>query len=398
MPLHLVVLLLLLSPPSAMSLSPVIHDAHDASIMSSAEASTPLQLLNHIMVTAAIDSPSCAPPQVLSRCITLALRLHSAAPSPASVYSDRIHNAIVRRLSALVSSSTLAAAVHVPPSNAASYTSCLTLASSFLSLRLLPLSVKLARVCAIIWPRTPPPPRGSSTNVKECLSSLQQCVADAVSCDASSATQAQYSAHGIITHKLQQPLCALPAVLAYVSIFSRSPTPPLPLIMHGARACVSASLFHCAFLLLSHFPSSSLATSPSTCLVTWTAIMSLHLPPPPFPPHMFTPNCIPLLLLLAQGSHGVGAASFSTLAELWPRALPQTQFRLNVWGQDTKARELIIMQVPVFLILLALLNIYFCHNASSTIESSRNCRYAGEFSSSSSVGREVRSLSHRSSS
>ena len=108
MPLHAVVLLLLLSPPSAMSLSPVIHDAHDVSILSSAEVSSPLQLLNHIIVTAAIDSPSCAPPQVLSRCITLALRLRSAAPSPASVYSDMIHNAIVRRLSALVSPSTLA--------------------------------------------------------------------------------------------------------------------------------------------------------------------------------------------------------------------------------------------------------------------------------------------------
>lgn len=392
MPLHAVVLLLLLSPPSAMSLSPVIHDAHDVSILSSAEVSSPLQLLNHIIVTAAIDSPSCAPPQVLSRCITLALRLRSAAPSPASVYSDMIHNAIVRRLSALVSPSTLAAAVHLPPSNEASYTACLTLSSSYLSLRLLPLSVKLARVCAIMWPGAPPPP----ANVKECLSSLQQCVADAVSCDASSATQAQHSAHGIITHKLQQPLCALPALLAYLSIFSRSPTPPLPLIMHGARACVSASLFHCAFLLLSHFPSSSLATSPPTCLVTWTAIMSLHLPPPPFPPHMFAPNCIPLLLLLALGSHGVGAASFSTLAELWPRALPSSQFRLNVWGQDTKAQELIIMQEPVFLILLALFNILFLSQRLIDFKSSRHCRYAGEFSSSSSVGREVRTLSHRS--
>jgi hypothetical protein len=309
-----------------------------SSSTSSQTSSPPHKFIDDFILTAAIDSPSCALPHILSRCIALALRHRSAAsPSPSGLIS---HAAVSRRLSALVTPSALASAsVHNMPSTSSSYTACLTLASSFLSLRLLPLAVQLARACAVIWPNVPQP----SVNVKTCTASLQRCLIDAITCDASAATQAQHAAHGTITHRLQRPLCALPALLVYLSIFSRSPSPPPPLVMQGAQACVSASLYHCGFLLLTQLRSSS-AKAPSPCLVTWLSIMSLRLLSPSFPSHMFTPNCIPLLLLLAQGDRGVGGAAVHTLASLWPLSVPLSPF---LWSElSGHSRQLSVMQAP----------------------------------------------------
>ena len=310
-------------------------------ISSSTTTSSPPHAIDDFILTAAIDSPSCARPHIMSRCITLALRYHSAAST--SLPNLMSHAAVSRRLSALLSPSALASpTVHTAPSASSSYTACLTLASSFLSLRLLPLAVQLAHACAVMWPNVPPPP----ANVKTCAASLQRCVIDAITCDASAATQAQHAAHGSITHRLQQPLCALPALLVYLSIFSRSPPPPLALVMQGAQACVSASLYNCAFLLLTHLRSSH-AKAPSPCLVTWLSIMSLRLLSPPFPPHMFEPNCIPLLLLLAQGSHGVGGAALHALASQWPHSVPPSPFLWSeLSGHSAAPHQLFVMQAP----------------------------------------------------
>ena len=313
-----------------------------SSTSSSAHTPSPPQhIADDFFSIASIHSASCGPPHVLSRCITLALRLRTST----SLHLPPLisHAAVTGRLSTLLSPSALAAAaVHSTPSTSSSYTACLTLASSLLTLRLLPVAVQLARACAVVWPGSQPP----AANVESCMASLQQCVLDAVTCSASAATQAQHAAHGSITNRLQRPLCALPALLVYLSIFSR-PSPPPALIMQGAQACVSASLFHCGFLLLARLVSTK-SKPPPPCLVTWVSIMSMRLPPPPFPPHMFTPNCIPPLLLLAQGSHGVGGAAAHTLANLWPLHVPPSSFVWSVWGQQpvTAPQQLLVMQVP----------------------------------------------------
>jgi hypothetical protein len=242
-----------------------------------------------------------------------------------------------------------AASVHTSSLTTTSYSICLTLASSFLSLRLLPLAVQLAHACSVLWPDVPPPP----TDLKGCAASLQQCLAAAITCDASPAMQAQHAVTGSITQKLHQPLCALPALLMYVSLFSRMPLPSSSSIMQGARACASSSLFHCAHLLLTRFPANANPASP--CLVTWTAIMSLRLPPPPFPPHMFAPHCIPPLLLLAQGSQGLGGTAAHAMVGLWPRPLPPSPFHWRIYGETTNdavSQRLAVMQAPSPLPLL----------------------------------------------
>ena len=307
----------------------------------------PSRQANSFLVAATIDSPSCAAPHILSRCITLALRLHSSNLS--SFHPIISHTTIASRLSTLLSAPALAASAAIlPPSPSSSYLTCITLASSLLSLRLLPVAVQLAHACAIIWPNVAPP----AANVEACSASLQQCVFDSITCAASAATQAQHAAHGSVTLKLQRPLCALSALLVYSSIFSRSPPAPRTVIFQGAQACVSASLFHCAHLLLTFAStytsatssSSSAASAPSPCLLTWTSIMSLRLSSHPLPPHMFAPNCIPLLLQLAQGSLGVGGEKSSSLASLWPLAAPPSPFPKLVWGDQT--RQLAVMQAP----------------------------------------------------
>jgi hypothetical protein len=306
---------------------------------SSAAPASPQQQLSSFIFAAAIDSPSCAPPRILPRCISLALRLHSTAPSPPTPFIIS-HATVTRRLSTLLTAPAVAAAgAHLPPSPSSSYLACITLASSFLSLRLLPLAVQLAHACTVIWPNVAPP----DANVKACSESLQQCVSDAITCAASASTQAQHAAHGTVAHKLQKPLCALPALLVYLSIFSRSPPAPAAAVTLGARACVFASLFHCAHLLLTLAGYSSAASAASPCLVTWTSIMSLRLQPPPLPPHMFAPNCIPLLLQLAQGNHGVGGVAMRSLTNLWPPSPPPSPFQKLFW--DDATRQLAVMQV-----------------------------------------------------
>lgn len=319
----------------------LLHLLIASAASSSAQTASPQHIADDFFSIASIDSVSCSPPHVLSRCITLALRLRTST----SLHRPPLisHDAVTRRLSSLLSPSALAAAtVHSASSPSSPYTTCLTLASSLFALRLLPVAVQLAHACAVVWPGTQPP----AANVQSCMASLQQCVTDAVTCSAAAATQAQHAAHGSITHTLQRPLCALPALLVYLSIFSR-PSPPPALIMQGAQACVSASLFHCGFLLLARLVSTK-SKPPPPCLVTWVSIMSLRLPPPPLSPHMFAPNCIPPLLLLAQGSHGVGGAAAHTLANLWPLHVPPSLFVWSVWGQQpvTASQRLVVMQVP----------------------------------------------------
>jgi hypothetical protein len=304
------------------------------------------------IIAATLDSPYCTPPLILSRCITLALRMHSASRSSTSPFIIS-HATLTRRLSTLISSRALAdAGAHHSPSTSSSYLVCITLASSLLSLRLVPLAVQLAHACAVFWPRVDihtswPHVAPPAADVKACYESLQQCIAHAITCAASASTQAQHAAHGTVALKLQRPLCALPALLVYLSIFSRSPPAPAAAITHGARACVSVSLFHCAHLLLTLASSSTTAAAPP-CLVTWTSIMSLRLQQHSLPPHMFTPNCIPLLLQLAQGNQGVGGAAASALASLWPISPPASPFQNLVW--DDHAQQLTVMQAPTSLI------------------------------------------------
>jgi hypothetical protein len=324
-------------------LLPLLLSLHSSLIYgtSSAQQTPPPQQLSSLILAATIDSPSCSPPHIMSRCITLALRLHSSAPSPPVAPFIISHTTVVHRLSMLLSTPALSAAgVHHPSSPSSSYLACITLASSFLSLRLLPLAVQLAHACSVIWPRVLPP----AANVNSCFESLQRCVAEAITCAASDSMQAQHAAHGTVALKLKQPLCALPALLAYLTIFSRSPPASAAIVMQGARACISVSLFHCAHLLLSlASTSTSASTANPSCLVTWTSIMSLRqLRQQALPPHMFTPNCIPLLLQLAQGDQGVGGAAVHSLASLWPVSPPPSPFQ-HLFFWDDQTRQLVII-------------------------------------------------------